>query len=240
MQATKGSVRPLPNGEGVPRERDGHDDAADTVGRQRAGRRIVLVLFRVDAHFAHGRASPVRHRGELPAGPKWVKEDALPAVVCHLLEVHVPPTRDRLADLLPRLDLLPDLDARHDVLVAEVADGHVPGANSFLERGYLPDPRRLLDAPSLDGEHRVAARCVVHEDVDRPVEGALQRRHPRRPASGRVEERPVDGVGAVLRRQWPARVVVVVGGREAQRAADRQASGGGGRPNRERWHASRV
>jgi hypothetical protein len=154
--------------------------------------------------------------------------------------VHVPKTQARLADLLPRLDSLPELDGRLDVRVAEVADADDSAANEFVERVSYPAQRRLMHRASLDGEDGVAARGVVLEDVDRLVVTGPQPRHLRRPFRGRVAERPVDGVGAVLRRHGPAREVVVVFGREAQRAADGLARGGDVRPNRERWHASRV
>src|SRR5262245_42213121 len=113
-----------------------------------------------------------------------------------------------------------------------MADADDAGANAFLERVENRVYGRLMDRASFDREHRVAARRVVLEDVDRLVTTGPRPRHPRRPLRGRVEERPVDGMGAVLWRHGPAFEVVVPGGHEAQRAADGLA--------RERWHASRV
>ena len=152
--------------------------------------------------------------------------------------MHVPKAQARLADLLPRLDPLSELDGRLNVRVAEVADADDSAANEFVERVSYPAQRRLPDRASLDGEDGVAARGVVLEDVDRLVVTGPQPRHLRGPFRGRVEERP-DGVGTVLRRHGPAREVVVVGGRGTQQAAHRLARRR--HPTgRERWHASTL
>ena len=83
--------------------------------------------------------------------------------------MHVPKAQARLADLLPRLDPLSELDGRLNVRVAEVADADDSAANEFVERVSYPAQRRLPDRASLDGEDGVAARGVVLEDVDRLV-----------------------------------------------------------------------
>ena len=71
----------------------------------------------------------------------------------------MPKTHARLADLLSRLDPLPELDGRRDVRVAEVADADDSAANAFLERVSSPAHRRLMDRASLDGEDGVPAEA---------------------------------------------------------------------------------
>ena len=138
-----------------------------------------------------------------------------------LLEVHMPPAGEGLADLLPGEDVLPHLDRRHEVRVVEVAEEHGAVEDPLAERGRTPG---VIDPPhgsAFDGEDRVGTRGIVGDDVDRLVVADGGPRHRRRPACGRVQEGAVDAVRTVPGPQGPALVVVLVRRRELERPANR-------------------